>query len=143
MEIHAPGHAVRSAKDFGIHLLIVTLGILIALSLEGLREWRHERGLVREANANIVNELRDNKKELDGLLAAMPASRQKQVTILTFIHDVGEHGKSDIHQLELNFHLAQLRNTSWSTAQTVGALGYMEYADVKKFAGVYELQEVY
>ena len=39
MDIHPPMKPVESLKESGIHLLIVTLGILIALSLNCLLEW--------------------------------------------------------------------------------------------------------
>jgi len=49
VEIHAPHGSIHSWKDLLIQLGIITAGILIALSLERVREWRHERALVREA----------------------------------------------------------------------------------------------
>jgi len=36
VDIHRP-HAVHSWKDFGVQLVTITAGILIALSLEGQR----------------------------------------------------------------------------------------------------------
>lgn len=65
MEIHAPEGPVTSLKEFLVHIGIVTIGILIALSLEGLLEWHHHRELVEEARANIASEIRDNRKDLD------------------------------------------------------------------------------
>ena len=39
-----------------VHLGIVTVGILIALSFEGALEWSHHRELVREARQNLQND---------------------------------------------------------------------------------------
>ena len=39
--------------------------------------------------------------------------------------------------------LAELNNTSWTTAQNVGALSFIPYAEVKEYAGVYQLQDEY
>jgi hypothetical protein len=142
MEIHPPAK-LESLKDVAFHLFIVTVGILIALSLEQIVEWRHHRELVREARTNIVSEIRDNKKELDALQTVIPELRKNQSTILQFIQDVMDHGKSKINSLQLSFHLAQLSDTSWTTAQTVGALGFMPYVEVKKYAAVYKLQDQY
>ena len=47
MDIHPPSGPVHSFRDFCLHLLTVILGILIALSLEGLIEWRHHRSLAQ------------------------------------------------------------------------------------------------
>ena len=38
MDIHAPDKPVHSLREFFIHIAIVTIGILIALGLEGVRE---------------------------------------------------------------------------------------------------------
>jgi hypothetical protein len=62
MEIHAPDKPILTIKEAIVHLAIVTIGILIALSLEGLVEWRHHRELVQEARANIADEIRDTAR---------------------------------------------------------------------------------
>jgi hypothetical protein len=82
MDIHPPMKPVESLKEFGMHLLIVTTGILIALSLEGLLEWRHHRELAQEARTNILNEIRDNEKGLADFLKAAPATSKNQTGVL-------------------------------------------------------------
>jgi hypothetical protein len=80
MEIHAPEGPIHSVRHFLIHLLTITVGILIALSLEGLNEWRHHRNLVHEAQSNLANELHDNleqQRAIANVLAAI-ASTQGQ-----------------------------------------------------------------
>jgi hypothetical protein len=37
--------------------------------------------------------------------------------------------------------IAEIRDTAWATAQTVGALNYMPYGEVQKFASAYRLQQ--
>ena len=49
MEIHGPEGPTNSFKDFAIHIVIVTIGILIALGLEGIRESIYEHRIVRDA----------------------------------------------------------------------------------------------
>jgi hypothetical protein len=58
-------------KDFLVHLATITVGILIAPSLEGVRETFRERALVREARENIRRELADDKRGIDGEIAAV------------------------------------------------------------------------
>ena len=73
MEIHAPIGKVVSIKEFATHILIVTIGILIALGLEGIREsWRQriEVGVVREGcrselladQDNLSNDLTNERR---------------------------------------------------------------------------------
>lgn len=61
MEVHVPDHPVTTWRQFFTHLAIVSVGLLIALSLESLVEWRHHRALVREARENVRREISENR----------------------------------------------------------------------------------
>jgi hypothetical protein len=142
MEIHAPERPVTSLKEFLVHIGIVTIGILIALSLEGLLEWHHHRELVKEARANIASEIQDNRKELDYFIKNAPQARKDQEQALQLIGNVLAHQSLGAHaSLHLVANLADLNSTSWATAQAVGALSFMEYGEVKRYARIYQLQE--
>ena len=130
-----------SMKEFFIHIGTVTIGILIALSLEGLMEWNHHRHMVREARENIRAEIEDNQRELAGHLTQASKNRAEQQNILKWIGDLEKTHTTSIHELSISFNLADLRHTSWTTAQTVGSLSLMNYAEVKRDAAVYELQD--
>ena len=65
MEIHGPEGPTNSFKDFLIHIVIVTIGILIALGLEGIRETIYVHRVVRDARENFHVELVGNRRNLD------------------------------------------------------------------------------
>src|SRR6201995_2335043 len=67
-DIHPPEEAAHSWRDILIHLATITIGLFIALSLEGCVEWQHHRHLVHEARENIRSEMIDNQKELHDAL---------------------------------------------------------------------------
>lgn len=142
MEIHAPEGPVTSWKEFLVHIGIVTIGILIALSLEGLLEWQHHRELVKEARANIISEIRDNRKDLEYFVKNVPQTEKDYKQALQLVGMRLTHQKlGDHYSLHLGANLSDLNSTSWATAQAVGALSFMEYGEVKKYARVYQLQE--
>ena len=58
MDIHPPEGPTNSLKDFAIHIVVVTIGILIALGLEGVREMVYAHTLVRETRENFRREIR-------------------------------------------------------------------------------------
>ena len=60
MDIHAPDKPILNFKEFAVHIAVVTVGILIALSLEGVREIIHERHLVAETRVNFHAEVKNN-----------------------------------------------------------------------------------
>ena len=141
MDIHPPDRPILSFKEFLVHIGTVTIGILIALSLEQLIEWRHHQNLIGEARDNIRAEIADNRRELAGHIAETPKNIAGQEAVLQWIADIEKRGTSSIHSLKLETNLAELSSTSWTTAQAVGALALMDYAEVKRDAAVYQLQQ--
>jgi hypothetical protein len=88
-----------------------------------------------------VSEIADNKKELDGVLTKVPESEQNLRQALHLVTDLLTRKKTDIHSLTLGYAIAQLNAASRTTAETTGALGYMDYTEVKRYAAVYEGQQ--
>src|SRR5947207_1037593 len=77
MDIHPPHGPVHSIKDFLFHLLTVVIGILIALSLEGLVEWHHHRSLAEQSRFNLISEMSDNRSRLQKGLSLAPDAKQR------------------------------------------------------------------
>ena len=142
MEIHAPHHAVKSWREAVVHLSLITVGVLIALSFEGIATWREHRALVREARANLASEIRDNLKELKNRLASIPKERQNLERADEAVRTVMAH-KELKGEISLNFVTAELRDASRATAQITGAFALMDYDEVQKYASVYNLQAFY
>src|SRR3954447_24521089 len=143
MEIHAPDHPITGWNDAAKHLAIITVGVCIALALEGIVSWADHRLLVREATANVIAELRTNKKELDGLFASL-AQEKAQLEHADHVADLLlAHKPLDHITIALESHGAELKNAAVTTGQITGAFGYMEYGDVRRYADVYDLQAQY
>lgn len=141
MDIHPPLGPVHTVKDFFVHLSMIVIGILIAVSLEQFVEWRHHAKLVAEAHENITNELRDNAKELDGTMSTYPATEKELVEYFATIRKLRTHKPFTELSVRLSFHLSQLSSSSRNSAEATGALGYMKYDEVKRYATVYDLQQ--
>ena len=71
MEIHPPEGPVRSVKDFAVHLSMITLGIVIALALEGGLEMIHHHEQVAELRRSFRPEMTDHRTALVQWAAAM------------------------------------------------------------------------
>jgi hypothetical protein len=140
VDIHPPHGSIHSWRDFLIQLGTITAGVLIALSLEGVRETIHDRALVREARENIRRELADNKREIDDEIAHMDERGKKLNTVLRFANDLLKTKRTDIHQIDLGLAFPTLSSASWQTAERTGALAHMEYAEVQKYANIYDYQ---
>ncbi len=130
-----------------VHLALITVGVLIALSFEGVASWREHRALVREARLNLTNELRDNIKELSNRLQKLPEEKQNLEHALDVAQLLAD--RKNFEQLkgsmsvQLGFTTADLRSASRTTAEVTGAFGLMDYDEVKKYATVYGHQDLY
>ncbi|HWE83546.1 MAG TPA: hypothetical protein VG267_01275 [Terracidiphilus sp.] len=143
LDVHAPHERMPGFKDFLLHLLTITIGLLIALSLEGCVEWRHHRSLVREAEEGLRSEI-DRNSQVVGALKRQIAEQQKQLNqdldaVAQLKTDPGSHP-----QMSFGFGLQGFDEVSWKTAQSTGAIGYMPYADARTYSDIYATQdEVY
>src|SRR5438067_10845797 len=142
MEIHPP-RRIATMKEFFKELLTITVGILIALSMEGLLEWMHHRGLAREARANILSELRENQRELKTEEQDLEKMQQQARSLVNLVHRLESNRKAPPEQVQLIWTFAELHTTSWDTATRTGAVSYIPYPEVKRYTQTYDLQRAF
>ena len=136
-----PGKPIHSVRDFLVHIFTITVGILIALGLEQSVEAFHHRELANEARANIISELTDNKHNLDIVRRGIPKLMKEPEGVLKLVNEALAHNLRKTPPMGLHFDLATTTSTSWTTAQAVGALSYMDYREVKTYSEAYQLQK--
>ena len=141
MDIHAPHHPIESKRDFFLHLFTITCGLLIALGLEGLVEMAHHHSLVVEARANIRRELDDNQKATEKDVRSVQEDearfRKNLDTERALRDNPNMHGT-----IQATFNWNSTYDSAWRTARDTGALAYMPYAEVQRYADVYGQQEI-
>jgi hypothetical protein len=145
IDVHPPTEPVHGWRDFLLHLLTITIGLLIALSLEGCVEWRHHRHLVHEAEASLQGEIKTNAENIAG---ALDDVRKEQATLkgdIEILQRIIANPKvKNYEEFTVNFRIRTFQDVSWKTAQSTGALGYMPYEQAHEYADLYSLQnEIY
>ena len=136
MEIHAPHGSAQSWREIFKQLAIITAGVLIALALDGVVCWFDHRKLVREA----LNNLRQrDRRQRHGRFKELFANIAKESKNLEHADELAQMllDKKKIEHMSLNleFHGAEVKDASRTTAEVTGAFGYMDYADVERIAG--------
>lgn len=138
MDIHPPMGRVESLKEFLTHILIVTIGILIALGLEGIRETWRDHVAVTEARESFLAELRVDQKQLaqdqegvrqtnvqlDQILAAMPQLTKSPAEL-----------EKRITALQPGFYF--FRTTAWEAALSGGTVAHMSRNELDRFVDAY------
>ena len=139
-------------KEAVIHLAIVTAGILIALSLEGSLTWSEHRTLVRETRQRLHEELDNNQKSIRNVLKSLGPTKTRFGHALDLTSDLSASGNLKEAQtlfsqgtsnVAAGVSFAFFNTASYSTAQLTGALALMKYAEVARYADVYDLQTLY
>ena len=140
MDIEPPFHPIETKRDFFIHLFTITCGLLIALALEGLVEWGHHRSLVQEARANIRREIEANQKGANKNLGSIDKNLQITEADLATERRLQDHPKGFHGSLNFTSQWDSPSDAAWRTARDTGALSYMPYAEVQRYADLYEEQ---
>jgi hypothetical protein len=142
MEVHAPHEPVHTWRDFFIHLSIMTVGLFIALMLEGLVEYGHHRHIVREARENIRQEIEDNHESAQKDIVSLQQGMDRIKANIQTIHRLRDHPKDFHGSLEYTMKFNRLDSAAWTTSHDTGALTYMPYKDVQAYADLYEDQKL-
>ena len=139
MDIHAPMEPIHSWRDIALHLGIITVGLLIALSLEGLVEHIHHRHLVAEARANIRQELEDNLQAAQKDLGLVQTNIETMQENIDAIHQLAKHPKNFHGSVKNSMSFDSIEDAAWRTARDTGALSYMPYDEVQRYSDIYML----
>jgi hypothetical protein len=138
MEIHPP-HPIHTKKDFFINLLVITAGILVALSLEGLITWNHHRALLREARTNLAVEISTNRKTMETYLQDIQMREKELSMVVSTMRELQQ--KKDVPaNLEMSYTFHTFDSAAWHTANTSGAVTYMGYDELQHYTDIYDGQ---
>jgi hypothetical protein len=153
MKLPLSERGATAARRFLFEIVTITVGVLIALSFDGIADWRRERRLVREARENLQAELRGNKDQLERMLDGIPTKRaQIQAThalatkVMKVVRERGvEAARAAITSEEfyINVSHADLGESSRATAEQTGAFAHMPYQEVQRYAYVYGSQRTF
>jgi hypothetical protein len=144
LDVHAPHHSIEGWKDFFVHLLTISVGLLIAVGIEGCVELHREHKLVREARETMRDEIQHNSNEMKNAVAKLDqqtAVMKKNIETLTRIQENPKDKAAQDTQINADFTIVGLRDTAWKTAQTTGALSFMPYAEAQRYSDVYGSQK--
>ena len=143
LDVHPPHHGISGVRDFFIHLLTITVGLLIALGLEAGVEavqHRHER---KEAEATLREELTQNRVTLGSIQKESNRELDALADVLKFLEDLREGKKGDPSVFNMDLYVDPLQSAGWHTASATGALSYMPYPEVQRFSAAYQEQQLF
>lgn len=140
MDVHPPHGPIRSWKDFTLHLLTITIGLLIALALEAAVQSLHHRHMVKEARANLRREIVENQRLYTQNLRSVQTQLVQLEQNIEQLREL-RAGKTPEHfDLQWNFGWNGFVESAWMSARDIGAVGYMRPEVIEEYSGLYRQQ---
>jgi hypothetical protein len=142
LDVHAPEHGIHGVRDFLMHLLTITIGLFIALSLENAAEAIHHRHQREVAETQIREEVQANLAKLRDGGAEVLAERAGIMKVMRTLEARAQGKPETLHESDFSFRESPIEDAAWRTASSTGVLSYMDYAEVERFSEAYKEQEL-
>ena len=143
LDVHPPNEPIHGWRDFLLHLLTITIGLCIALALEGLVEYAHHKHIVHEARENIRHEIEINHGLAQQDLVYVQQGADRMKANVDILHALAANPKEfKGKHLQFTMTWASPGDSAWRSSRDMGALAYMPYADVQGYADLYAQQEL-
>jgi hypothetical protein len=146
MDIHPPTGAVHSVRDYCIHLSMVVVGILIALSLESALEGHHAHQLAERATHDMLTEIHSNSAQVRASLSELERLQtqlQQQLDNQKKAIDANRNHTPPPSELpvESNFvAIPVLSNAAWDSALAMQAVGRINVDAAETLSRIYSSQ---
>jgi len=140
MEVHPPDHPFHSWRDFFIHIVTITIGLLIALGIESAAEAVHHRHLLHHAEANLHAELSLNRSLLAKDERQLIVARTQFQNNLRLLNAARSHTPT-ADEPQFHWYWSDTQNAAWSAARDTGAIALMPYETAQAYSIVYGQQE--
>jgi hypothetical protein len=141
MDVHPPHQPIHTWKDFLLHLLAITVGLFIALTLEAAVESLHHRHLVRDARENLQREIATNQEQHAMNARWIQENREQLGRDIQQLRGLRKGNKLDPATLSWHWHWNSFSGIAWRVAHDSGAVSYMDPKLISSYSWIYLQQD--
>ena len=141
MDVSPPQQPIHSWRDFLLHLLTITIGLFIALTLEASIESIHHRHLVRDAHINLRHEIEANHALYARNLREIQLNRERLRRDLEQLRQLRDGKVPEHPDLSWQWTWDSYKETAWNTARESGAVPYMNTEWISIYSSLYAQQQ--
>jgi len=124
-----------------VHLVTITIGLFIALTLQAGVESLHHRHLVREARENLRREIEINRKHYAENVQNIEKNRSQLAHDIDHLRDLRSGKPIEKNDLVWGWAWNGYIDASWKTARETGAVSYMSFDLINAYAQLYLQQD--
>jgi hypothetical protein len=134
LNVHAPHGPTHSWQDFLGQIPAIAIGLLLALALEKLVEYVHERHQLTEARRELAMEVAENRRTW--AMNVIEASRiQKKLDAdLKVIQAVRLHAPVGDGKFDYSVNFYATSDGPWQAVRQSGSLNLMPYEELQSYA---------
>ena len=144
LEVHPPHENVHSWRQFFIHIVAITIGLLIAIGLEQTVVYFHHRHQLQEARGELAAELESNRRVVGINLEAarkITADLDADMTLLRAVQTSPGATSPPPIRSKLVYGLGNFywpKDATWQTVKQNGSLGLMAHDELHYYVYIYE-----
>lgn len=140
LDVHPPHAPVHGVRDFLLHLFTITVGLLIALSLEAMVEAMHHRHLVHQARENIREEVKQNQETLAKDKRGLEGNKRLMAEQIALLNAYAKNPKQPAPGIQLPWFWNSPYSAAFDTARDTQTLALMPYDEVQSYSALYGQQ---
>jgi hypothetical protein len=143
VDVDPPEKPIKSVKDFAIHILTVTIGILIALGIDTLAQAYRHHTLIAHARADFRAEFTQNRNKLMLQRTAEQAVKQELESLMAYGRAKLANQPATPPAIQPTRAFVTLTATAWDTANATQAFLYIPFAETREISAAYSRQQVF
>ncbi len=129
----------KRLPDILLESLFVVAALLGALALDEWREDKEKQELAKRAQIAILQEMKDNKNQLDKQRPKHEAML-KDLSEKLAAYEKQEEKNADF---DFNYSMVLLTSAAWDTARMTQSAQFMPFEDVRDYSKIYSFQELF
>jgi hypothetical protein len=134
LDVHAPHGPTHSWQDFLGHIAAIAIGLLLALALEKLVEYVHERHQLTEARRELAMEVAENRRTWAMNVIEASRIQQKLDADLKVIQAERLHAPVGDGKIDYSVNFYATSDGPWQAVRQSGSLNLMPYEELQTYA---------
>jgi hypothetical protein len=136
-EVHPSHAAIRTWRDFFVHITTIVIGLLIAIGLEQSVEYVHHRHQLQEARRELSKEVDDNRRIVEfNIESTRKASLALDADIAILRAQQSSRSPAP-KKLDYTWEPWDTRDGTWQAAKQSGSLSLMPHDELRRYSHVY------
>jgi hypothetical protein len=134
LDVHAPHGPTHGWRDFLLHIVAIAIGLLLALALEKVAEYIHERRQLSEARRELSAEIARNRDAWSKNLAEASRVQHELVADLKIIQALRAQTPINGVKFDYSVNFYAANDGAWQAVRSSGALTLMPDVEVQSYA---------